>query len=446
MANISVSVVMPSFNVADYIYECIKSVIDQDMKNIEIICIDAGSTDGTREILFECAKNDKRIRIINSPIKSYGYQVNCGIREAVGKYISIVETDDYTHPSMLSYLYGQAEKFGADVYKADNKGFWVDECGEKVFYDNHLFDDEEHKLYHMCLSNDTLPNYIHLYDSYLWGAIYKREFLLKNNIVMNESLGAAYQDIGFIQQVHLLAKRVVYSDAMLYYYRTDRMESSSNQSSWLRNIYQEYEFLFHMSELSRKLEWKLYRNYVANRISYVFITELERSLVNTRFDITNTSWIDYYKKIRLVIRRFIEKNMISERVFPKEWWGALLLSIHSLESYRDYVKVKYNDKERKKKYLLQQCCDKLCMIFGGGARGKRAYVFLKDNGIKVHTFLDNDKNKWGDNYQGVPIKQPASISINDNVLIIIAIRDSEDTIVKQLKKLGWREESIVAFW
>jgi len=80
------------------------------LRDIEILCIDAGSTDGTRKILEEYAARDMRIRLIDSPVKSYGYQVNLGINTAQGKYIGIVETDDRINPDVMSLMYEVAEK------------------------------------------------------------------------------------------------------------------------------------------------------------------------------------------------------------------------------------------------------------------------------------------------------------------------------------------------
>ena len=71
-----VSIIMPSLNVVSYIEECLQSAINQTLKDIEIICIDAGSTDGTREVITKYLLTDKRIRLIDSAVKSYGYQVN----------------------------------------------------------------------------------------------------------------------------------------------------------------------------------------------------------------------------------------------------------------------------------------------------------------------------------------------------------------------------------
>ena len=99
-----ISVIMPSLNVAPYIRECMDSVLCQSLKNIEILCIDAGSTDGTWEILEEYARKDVRVQLIRSDKKSYGYQMNLGLKAANGEYIGIVETDDYILPETFEEL------------------------------------------------------------------------------------------------------------------------------------------------------------------------------------------------------------------------------------------------------------------------------------------------------------------------------------------------------
>ena len=95
MKDLQITVIIPSLNRVDSIRECLSSVMVQTLEQMEILCIDAGSTDGTLEILEECALQDKRIEVVQTERKSYGYQVNLGIRLAKGMYIGIVETDDY---------------------------------------------------------------------------------------------------------------------------------------------------------------------------------------------------------------------------------------------------------------------------------------------------------------------------------------------------------------
>ena len=114
-----VSIIMPSLNVRQYIEKCLQSVVDQTLQNIEIICIDAGSTDGTREIINKYVLKDNRVKVIDSEIKSYGYQVNLGMYYASGKYIAIVETDDWIELNMFSILYELAEREKLDYIVAD---------------------------------------------------------------------------------------------------------------------------------------------------------------------------------------------------------------------------------------------------------------------------------------------------------------------------------------
>ena len=84
-----VTVLLPSLNVAGFIEECLISVTGQTLKELEILCIDAGSTDGTLEILERYAKKDKRIRVLHSDRKSYGYQINRGMDMALGEYLEL---------------------------------------------------------------------------------------------------------------------------------------------------------------------------------------------------------------------------------------------------------------------------------------------------------------------------------------------------------------------
>lgn len=119
-----VSVVMPSLNVRPYIEQCLESVLGQTLQEIEILCVDAGSDDGTLEVLQQFAARDPRVRVIVSEKKSYGYQVNMGLDAATGEYIGIVETDDFTEPDMYEKLYVAAKADDLDVCKAGFYFYW----------------------------------------------------------------------------------------------------------------------------------------------------------------------------------------------------------------------------------------------------------------------------------------------------------------------------------
>ena len=119
MKKIKISALIPLFNSKAYLKECIESVLNQRLKDIEVICIDAGSDDGTIELIKEYMKTDSRINLIKSDKKSYGYQLNLGLNNVQGEYFSIVESDDIILPEMYEELYYIASNQDIDFIKCD---------------------------------------------------------------------------------------------------------------------------------------------------------------------------------------------------------------------------------------------------------------------------------------------------------------------------------------
>src|SRR5690554_5825547 len=95
-----VTVIVPFFNSENYIRECIESLVNQTLKELEIICINDGSTDGSYEIVQEYAQRDDRIVLISKYNTGYGHSMNLGLSLAKGEYIGILESDDYVVSSM----------------------------------------------------------------------------------------------------------------------------------------------------------------------------------------------------------------------------------------------------------------------------------------------------------------------------------------------------------
>ena len=116
--NPKVSIIMPTLNVKPYIKQCIESVVNQTLKDIEIIIVDAGSTDGTLEILKEYESKDSRITLLHSDKKSYGHQMNMAIDIITGEYMGIVETDDYVAYEMFEELYKLSNNGEYDLVKS----------------------------------------------------------------------------------------------------------------------------------------------------------------------------------------------------------------------------------------------------------------------------------------------------------------------------------------
>ena len=225
-----VSVIMPSLNVEPYIRQCMDSVLNQTLKNIELICIDAGSTDGTLEILQEYTQKDDRIRLIHSDRKSYGYQVNIGFTEAKAEYVGVVETDDYTAPEMYESLYSAAN--GADNPDIVKSGYYVIQPSENGTYeDGEII--RKCKIHKKTGSVFQLPEHYELLIGHpsIWTCIYKTEFLRKKKITMVEAPGGGWVDVPFLFQTLCEAERICWVNEPLYYYR----RSNPNASSYLKD-------------------------------------------------------------------------------------------------------------------------------------------------------------------------------------------------------------------
>lgn len=249
--HIKVSVVLPSLNVAPFIRECIESAINQTMREIEIICVDAGSTDGTLEILEEYAQKDSRIKILHSPVKSYGYQMNMGMDAAQGEYFAILETDDYIKPLMFEEMYQLAEDNYLDIVKPDYSIFVTDEENQKYFtYVNMITDrcmGEYNKVYTPADNFDVFS-----FKNVIWTGLYDLSFLRGNHIRFHESPGASDQDNGFWFLTMCQAKRLMYIERDYYMLRRDNPDSSVHSKGKVFCMCDEYAYI--REELRKKPE------------------------------------------------------------------------------------------------------------------------------------------------------------------------------------------------
>ena len=273
-SQIKVSIIMPSLNVRPFIQECMESVISQSLKEIEIICVDAGSTDGTLEFLQQYANSDSRIRIILSEKKSYGHQVNLGIDAARGTYLGIVETDDYVSPEMFRILFAAAERYELDFVKADFCRFSGDGSNRKLEYAD-IAPDEYY--YRTIDPSASLPILKDGHCVVPWAGIYRLQFLRDNHIALNPSPGASYQDNGFWFQVATKAHRCRFLNSPMYYLRRDNPNSSMLSKGKVYCMCDEYDFIREHLHQSPDLEakyagvcaYRRFENYVftLNRIA-----------------------------------------------------------------------------------------------------------------------------------------------------------------------------------
>ena len=190
-SRVKVSVLVPIYNVEDYLPECLDSLVNQTLKEIEIICINDGSTDSSPEIIKSYMKKDKRVKIIDKKNSGYGDSMNQGLKKATGEYVGIVESDDFIELDGFEKLYGIAKKNDVEVVKSNFYEYFTEKHKDGGKSDmflpnevNKVIDPREHR--HVFYEQPSI-----------WSAIYRNDFLKKNDIAFLPSPGASYQDAGF---------------------------------------------------------------------------------------------------------------------------------------------------------------------------------------------------------------------------------------------------------
>ncbi len=431
MSEIAVSVIMPSLNVADYIEECIASAVNQTLKEIEIICIDAGSEDGTVEIIEKYAGQDSRIRLVKTDYKSYGAQVNLGISLSRGRYIAILETDDYISHDMYEKLYRPAAENDCDYVKCNYYTYWTQKDGSKYKQLRRNFYDDS---YYFRVIDQPVPKDICIRDLYLWDGIYKKSFLINNGIEFSETRGAAFQDVSFLFQTSILCRRVMYLDQAYYFYCVDREGSSSNSDKGFLYSFNEYNFVY------SKYKDLIRRDREIAKAFYCRIALAFYNSVNDSHQIFGREYKPYYEWFRREISWALDNQIILDSDMNID---VPLRSV--LKPYEDYVK----ERERRKDFILSTLgkpSEYSIVIFGCGNFGIHAYRWLKQMEYSIEAFIDNAANKWNQTLDGIEILNPEEVRNRDRETRYIVANNlySHDMKV-QLMQYGVPREHICIF-
>lgn len=431
-----VTVIMPSLNVKDYIQECMESVIGQSLQDIEILAIDAGSTDGTLEILKEYEQKDARVKVIISDKKSYGYQVNLGLEMASGDYIGIVETDDYISDTMFEKLVDYIRENDVDYVKGRVAYVAQLQNGEKWIHENALPIPRE--FIGQVVKPCDMPELLHK-DIYLWLGLYKKKFL--ENIRLNETPGAAFQDQGFLLKTFSTSESAMYVDEIVYYYRQDNSASSVfNQNGF---SYLVGEYCANLSFIEDKsLLWKeAFYLRLLTQCQGRFAT---MALGNVFFDTA----LENINILRNMLKEAVEKGILrielledisKERLldFLQSPYGLYLRNVERLAAKIGIVRSLYNDTK-----------DKDVVIFGCGFYGRFVHTLLEKRGkCNVCAYADNDESIVGQLKQGVEVLLPRQcVDRHPNAMYIMTLGTENSKIVsEQLYQLGVNEKCVYPF-
>ena len=230
--SVSLSVIVPIYNVQKFINQCIDSIINQTKKDIEFIFIDDGSPDDCGKIIDEYAKKDTRIIAVHQKNSGYGHALNKGIHMAHGEYIGIIESDDWIENDMYEKLYDAAKIYNADIARC---GFYIYNSQESNGEMNTVWNEVEDMFHEMPDGPFCPRDYkkIFMYHSALWTYIYKSD-LLKSTLFNEKS--RSYQDYPFIFEVLAKAKSMVIVKEFLHHYRMEQGQGSSSTTKSIKSM------------------------------------------------------------------------------------------------------------------------------------------------------------------------------------------------------------------
>ena len=204
-----ISVIIPVYNVADYLPQCLDSVLGQDHGDLEVIVIDDGSTDSSGAICDEYAEKDSRMRVIHQANAGAAAAKNAGLRVATGEYLSFVDSDDYLEPNVYGHMLRVLQTTQADAAQFSFREVYVNRQEEKLL--DMGCPEMDSKTYLVRFTKDwSCP--------LLWNKLYRREIF--DGVFFEE--GHKIDDEYFTYQGFLGARRVVFDTRIVYNYRRRR--------------------------------------------------------------------------------------------------------------------------------------------------------------------------------------------------------------------------------
>lgn len=227
---IKVSVIIPVYNVENYLAQCLDSVIYQTLKEIEIICVDDGSTDKSYEILQEYERKDKRIKLLQQKNAGAGIARNVGMKIAQGKYLSIIDSDDFFELDMLEKAYLKCEQDDADICVFRSNRYDT----QKNIYEPIPWTIKKQYLpdripFKAC---EIYPYIFQIFNGWSWDKLYRRDFVERTGLQF-QGLRST-NDAFFVYMASIQAANITIIDEILAHHRTNLKTtlSATREKSW----------------------------------------------------------------------------------------------------------------------------------------------------------------------------------------------------------------------
>lgn len=284
-----VSIIIPIYNVEKYLEKCIKSIINQTYRNLEIILINDGSTDKSAKICEEYIKQDNQIVFINKKNGGSASAKNEGLKVAKGDYITFVDSDDFIESDMIEYMVNTIKKYNVDIVQ----------CSFTNLYKNTEKFKQDTIVEQKISSKDFLELFLTKWDSSLfWNKLFKREVI--ENVFFKE--GRCIDDEFFTYKCVINSKSIVTSNKIVYNYRMRKSGVMTSESSQKQILKDRIDYLYERYELVTQIYEDLDDIFLENLLTYY--------LIISRNYFIDKNILDYMKsKLKLIKGKIIVSHI-----------------------------------------------------------------------------------------------------------------------------------------
>ncbi len=399
---IKISVIIPIYNCEEYLEQCIKSVFCQTLKELEIICVDDGSTDNSAQIMKELQMEDPRIVLFQQKNQGAGPARNLGLQKAHGKYVTFLDADDY-------YLDNNALE--VMFHACDREKVLV--CGSLRKYTTNDGEEEPTELFQETIKNKILFYKDFQLDYDYQSFLFSRNFLIENSFYFPSY--RRFQDPPFLVKVLFAADKFVVADTYLYCYRSSDVNVRFNAEKIKDLLDGLIENLMFAQEHGLET---LFQKTVF-RLEYEYESVICKNII-----------ADDLK----VIKRLMKANGIINAYYKRE------------EEYiiRPLRRLLLQMSQYEKKIIEQIKLEKEIMLYGAGRYGRAFLGFLEKNNMsgKVKGFLVSDLQKNEPRIDGIPVFQFSHWRGNEAVFVTVGEKIQLD-IENYLKGNGYTAYIVV---
>lgn len=292
-----ISIIVPIFNVEKYLGQCLDSLLAQTLTNIEIICVNDCSTDGSLSILHEYMAKDERVVVIDLlENRKQGGARNVGIKHAKAIFLGFVDSDDWVHADMYETLYAAAKENNADMVCCD----YYQYNGPKDIHPQVNCDPEI-----FSLPIEERNRQLLLSGARLWTNIIKKELFTENQLAFPE--GLFYEDNAISSALYVSARNIIKVNRPYYYYRCNNFSTTRgyNNYRFFDRLYTSKMFLDNMKRLGF---YSKYKEVIDYRFTELFYINTIFGAIS-QFTQPEYKWIDEIKKEMDLILPDFQQNV-----------------------------------------------------------------------------------------------------------------------------------------